>query len=136
MPVKQGQRSSHRLNHLYGGFFFAEDYWQLFSLHIDNNLRLYITYFSFSLPYCNIVMLINCKLYIWSPVQFILIFFKVQEQISMAHDKITVIVYFFFFFKGGGHGQVAQLVRVSSPYAKVASLIPSQDTYKKQQMNA
>ena len=33
------------------------------------------------------------------------------------------------------HGQVAQLVRVSFPYAKVASLIFGQGTYKKQPMN-
>ena len=33
-------------------------------------------------------------------------------------------------------GQLAQLVRVSSPYAKVVGSIPGQGTYKKQSMNA
>ena len=35
-----------------------------------------------------------------------------------------------------GPGQVAQLVRVLSPYTKVAGLIPGQGTYKKIIMNA
>ena len=34
-----------------------------------------------------------------------------------------------------GPGQVAQLVRASSPYAKVAGSIPGQDTYKNQPMS-
>ena len=33
-------------------------------------------------------------------------------------------------------GQVAQLVRALSQYAKVAGLIPRQGTYEKQPMNA
>ena len=33
-------------------------------------------------------------------------------------------------------GQVAQLIRASSQYAKVMGLIPGKGTYKKQPMNA
>ena len=38
--------------------------------------------------------------------------------------------------KSSGPGWVAQLVRALPPYAKVAGLIPGQDTYKNQAMNA
>ena len=73
----------------------------------------------------------------WWPVLSVKIATVLLAALLLVREELIISSKIWIFKSNWQYpGQVAQLVRMSPPYSKVAGLIPGQGTYKKQPMNA